>query len=69
MIDPKSQRLQLLQPFEAWDGKEFDGMRMLVKVKGKCTTDHISAAGAWLKVRNDLLFKLLEKLKKKDALV
>merc|ERR1712136_232734 len=53
-VDPKSQRLQLLEPFQPWDGKDLEGMVLLMKVKGKCTTDHISAAGPWLKFRGHL---------------
>ncbi|KAJ3294298.1 aconitate hydratase [Blyttiomyces sp. JEL0837] len=53
-VSPSSQRLQLLAPFNAWDGKEFENMRLLVKVQGKCTTDHISAAGSWLKYKGHL---------------
>ena len=53
-VDPKSQRLQLLEPFKSWDGKDLEKMVVLVKVKGKCTTDHISAAGPWLKYRGHL---------------
>lgn len=53
-VDPKSQRLQLLEPFEVWDGKDLTDMTVLIKVKGKCTTDHISAAGPWLKYRGHL---------------
>ncbi|XP_067007325.1 aconitate hydratase, mitochondrial [Anabrus simplex] len=53
-VDPKSQRLQLLEPFDAWDGKDLTDMTILIKVKGKCTTDHISAAGPWLKYRGHL---------------
>lgn len=53
-VDPKSQRLQLLQPFDKWDGKDLVDMTVLIKVKGKCTTDHISAAGPWLKYRGHL---------------
>ncbi|XOD68025.1 MAG: aconitate hydratase [Flavobacteriales bacterium Tduv] len=53
-IDPKSQRLQLLDPFSAWDGKNLSGVRLLIKAKGKCTTDHISIAGSWLKYRGHL---------------
>lgn len=53
-IDPKSDRLQLLQPFEAWDGNDFKGLPLLIKVKGKCTTDHISMAGPWLRYRGHL---------------
>ncbi|GAB6020429.1 aconitate hydratase [Chamberlinius hualienensis] len=53
-VDPKSQRLQLLQPFNRWDGKDLIDATVLIKVKGKCTTDHISAAGPWLKYRGHL---------------
>ncbi|XP_064477664.1 probable aconitate hydratase, mitochondrial [Ornithodoros turicata] len=53
-VDDKSQRLQLLKPFDKWDGKDLTDMVILVKVKGKCTTDHISAAGPWLKYRGHL---------------
>uniref|UniRef100_A0A7I5E9A3 Aconitate hydratase, mitochondrial n=1 Tax=Haemonchus contortus TaxID=6289 RepID=A0A7I5E9A3_HAECO len=53
-VDPKSDRLQLLQPFDKWDGKDLEDMLILIKVKGKCTTDHISAAGPWLKYRGHL---------------
>ncbi|EDR10198.1 aconitate hydratase 2 [Laccaria bicolor S238N-H82] len=53
-VDPKSDRLQLLQPFEAWDGKTPTDLPILIKVKGKCTTDHISAGGPWLKYRGHL---------------
>lgn len=53
-IDPQSQRLQLLQPFPAWDGKDFLDMPLLIKAQGKCTTDHISMAGPWLRFRGHL---------------
>uniref|UniRef100_A0A6M2DLG5 Aconitate hydratase, mitochondrial n=1 Tax=Xenopsylla cheopis TaxID=163159 RepID=A0A6M2DLG5_XENCH len=53
-VDPKSDRLQLLEPFDKWDGKDLTDMTILIKVKGKCTTDHISAAGPWLKYRGHL---------------
>ena len=53
-VDPASNRLQLLQPFPAWDGQDYEGMRILVKAKGKCTTDHISPAGPWLRFRGHL---------------
>ncbi len=53
-VDPKSERLQLLEPFTPWDGKDLTGLRLLVKVKGKCTTDHISPAGSWLAYRGHL---------------
>lgn len=50
----KSDRLQFLEPFPAWDGKDFIDLPLLLKVKGKCTTDHISPAGSWLKYRGHL---------------
>ncbi|MEW6004098.1 MAG: aconitate hydratase [Stygiobacter sp.] len=53
-IPEKSDRLQLLEPFPAWDGKDFVDLPLLLKVKGKCTTDHISPAGSWLKYRGHL---------------
>ena len=53
-IDPKSDRLALLEPFEIWDGKDFIDLPVLVKALGKCTTDHISPAGPWLKYRGHL---------------
>ncbi|MCU1375174.1 MAG: acnA, partial [Actinomycetia bacterium] len=53
-VDPKSDRLQLLQPFAPWDGNDYLDLPILVKAKGKCTTDHISAAGPWLKYRGHL---------------
>jgi aconitate hydratase len=53
-IDPKSNRLQALAPFAAWDGKNLIGMKLLIKAKGKCTTDHISMAGPWLRFRGHL---------------
>lgn len=53
-VDPKSQRLQLLEPFDKWNGKDLEDLTILIKVKGKCTTDHISAAGPWLKYRGHL---------------
>merc|ERR1712165_659716 len=53
-VDPKSDRLQLLSPFQKWDGGDLKDARVLIKVKGKCTTDHISAAGPWLKFRGHL---------------
>jgi aconitate hydratase len=54
VIDPKSDRLQKLAPFAAWNGEDIGGARVLIKVKGKCTTDHISEAGKWLKYRGHL---------------
>lgn len=53
-IDPNSERLQFLEPFNSWDGNDFIDLPLLLKVKGKCTTDHISPAGAWLKYRGHL---------------
>jgi len=53
-VSPESQRLQLLTPFDKWDGKDLEGMTILIKTKGKCTTDHISAAGPWLRFRGHL---------------
>ncbi|HCY40467.1 MAG TPA: aconitate hydratase [Prolixibacteraceae bacterium] len=53
-VDPASARLQLLQPFAAWDGKNLLGAKLLIKAKGKCTTDHISMAGPWLRFRGHL---------------
>ena len=53
-IDPASKRLQALSPFPAWDGKNLTGMKVLIKAKGKCTTDHISMAGPWLRFRGHL---------------
>ena len=53
-ISPESERLSLLTPFSAWDGEDFKGLRLLLKAKGKCTTDHISPAGPWLRYRGHL---------------
>lgn len=53
-VNPTSKRLQLLEPFPAWDGKDYLGLPVLMKAKGKCTTDHISAAGKWLTYRGHL---------------
>ena len=53
-VDPTSDRLQLLEPFKKWNGNDFLGMPVLMKAKGKCTTDHISAAGKWLTYRGHL---------------
>jgi aconitate hydratase len=53
-IAKDSNRLQALSPFKAWDGKNLTGMRLLIKAKGKCTTDHISMAGPWLRFRGHL---------------
>ena len=54
VIAPNSERLQLLQPFPRWDGRDFGELPILVKTKGKTTTDHISPAGAWLRFRGHL---------------
>jgi aconitate hydratase len=53
-VSPTSERLQLLQPFPRWDGKDFEKLPLLIKTKGKTTTDHISPAGPWLKFRGHL---------------
>jgi aconitate hydratase len=53
-VNPKSERLQLLQPFAPWDGNDFIDFPVLLKAKGKCTTDHISMAGPWLRFRGHL---------------
>jgi aconitate hydratase len=53
-IDPQSNRLQKLEPFKPWDGRDFEELPLLIKVKGKCTTDHISMAGPWLRFRGHL---------------
>ena len=53
-VSPTSNRLQLLDPFAAWEGTDLKGLRLLIKAKGKCTTDHISMAGPWLKFRGHL---------------
>jgi len=54
IIDPDSKRLQRLEPFSKWNGKDFESLPIMVKAKGKCTTDHISPAGAWLSLRGHL---------------
>ena len=54
LIDPNSDRLQKLEPFSPWNKKDFDNMPILIKAKGKCTTDHISPAGPWLRLRGHL---------------
>jgi aconitase A len=54
VVNPSSNRLQVLDAFEPWNGEEFKDIRVLVKVQGKCTTDHISAAGPWLKYKGHL---------------
>ena len=53
-VSPTSDRLQLLDPFAAWEGTDITGLKLLIKAKGKCTTDHISMAGPWLKYRGHL---------------
>jgi len=53
-VNPQSERLQLLSPFAPWEGTDLTGMKVLMKAKGKCTTDHISMAGPWLKYRGHL---------------
>jgi len=53
-VDPRSDRLQLLSPFPAWDGADYRELPVLLKARGKCTTDQISAAGAWLRYRGHL---------------
>lgn len=53
-VSPTSDRLQLLDPFSAWEGTDLKGLKLLIKAKGKCTTDHISMAGPWLKYRGHL---------------
>ena len=54
IVSPESKRLQLLDPFAAWEGTDLKGLKLLIKAKGKCTTDHISMAGPWLKFRGHL---------------
>ncbi len=53
-VDPASERLQLLSPFKPWDGEDMKGLKLLIKASGKCTTDHISMAGPWLRFRGHL---------------
>ncbi len=53
-VSPESKRLQILEPFAAWEGTDIKGLKLLIKAKGKCTTDHISMAGPWLKFRGHL---------------
>lgn len=53
-VNPNSDRIQLLEPFKPWDGQDYKGLRVLMKAQGKCTTDHISQAGPWLKYRGHL---------------
>ena len=54
VVKPDSERLQLLEPFAAWEGTDLNGLPLLIKAKGKCTTDHISMAGPWLRFRGHL---------------
>jgi aconitate hydratase len=54
VVNPESKRLQLLEPFKSWEGTDLKGLKLLIKAKGKCTTDHISMAGPWLKFRGHL---------------
>ena len=54
LIDPNSDRLQKLEPFASWDGNDFTELNLILKAKGKCTTDHISPAGPWLRLRGHL---------------
>jgi len=54
VVKADSNRLQLLEPFKPWDGKDYQGLKLLIKAKGKCTTDHISMAGPWLRFRGHL---------------
>lgn len=54
LVSPNSDRLQILEPFKAWEGTDLKGLKLLIKAKGKCTTDHISMAGPWLKFRGHL---------------
>lgn len=54
VVSPDSERLQMLSPFAPWNGEDLSGLKLLIKAKGKCTTDHISMAGPWLKFRGHL---------------
>ncbi len=54
IVDPTSERLQLLEPFKPWSGNDLNSLRLLIKAAGKCTTDHISMAGPWLRYRGHL---------------
>jgi aconitate hydratase A / 2-methylisocitrate dehydratase len=54
IVDPRSERIQLLEPFERWNGADYTDLFILLKAKGKCTTDHISMAGPWLRFRGHL---------------
>ena len=53
-VAPESERLQIIEPFKPWDGNDYIGLKLLIKAKGKCTTDHISMAGPWLRFRGHL---------------
>ena len=53
-VDPNSERIELLTPFNPWNGENISGVKLLIKAYGKCTTDHISMAGPWLKYRGHL---------------
>jgi aconitate hydratase len=54
VVSPESKRLQLLEPFSGWDGRDYENLPLLIKAAGKCTTDHISPAGVWLRFRGHL---------------
>ena len=54
IVNPESERLQLLESFKPWDGNDYEDLAVLLKAKGKCTTDHISMAGPWLRFRGHL---------------
>ena len=54
LLDPASERLQKLEPFDAWNGQDLNDLHLMIKAKGKCTTDHISPAGPWLRFRGHL---------------
>ena len=54
LLDPASERLQKLEPFDAWNGQDLNDLHVMIKAKGKCTTDHISPAGPWLRFRGHL---------------
>jgi aconitate hydratase len=76
LVSPTSDRLQILAPFPAWEGVDLNGLKLLIKAKGKCTTDHISMAGPWLKYRghidnisNNLLIGALNYFNEKTNLV
>lgn len=53
-VSPNAERIRLLEPFAAWDGKDFTALPLLIKAKGKCTTDHISPGGKWLPYRGNI---------------